>query len=113
MLDAGLPVGMSADATRVASYNPWVGLHWLVTGRTVGGLELCPPHHLLGPHEMVRLYTAGSAWFTVGWVEAENGKGGGGAESGLRAPAASVHAPTPRGGIRSARARRPRTARRR
>jgi hypothetical protein len=30
------------DATRVASYNPWVSLSWLVTGRTVGGLTLYP-----------------------------------------------------------------------
>jgi len=37
MLEAGIPVGMGTDATRVASYNPWVGLHWLVTGETVGG----------------------------------------------------------------------------
>ena len=30
-------VGAGTDATRVASYNPWVSLSWLVTGRTVGG----------------------------------------------------------------------------
>jgi hypothetical protein len=29
-----------SDATRVSSYNPWVSLYWLVTGRTVGGHEL-------------------------------------------------------------------------
>ena len=37
MLELGIPVGAGTDATRVASYNPWVALHWLVTGRTVGG----------------------------------------------------------------------------
>jgi hypothetical protein len=37
MLSAGVPVGGGSDATRVASYNPWVSLYWMVTGRTVGG----------------------------------------------------------------------------
>src|SRR4029077_20590279 len=35
MLRAGLPVGAGTDATRVASYNPFVSLYWLVTGKTV------------------------------------------------------------------------------
>ena len=29
----GVPVGAGTDATRVASYNPWVSLYWLVTGQ--------------------------------------------------------------------------------
>ena len=33
----GVPVGAGTDATRVASYNPWIALYWLVTGKTVGG----------------------------------------------------------------------------
>ena len=32
MLEMGVPVGLGTDATRVASYNPWVALSWLVTG---------------------------------------------------------------------------------
>ena len=35
----GIPVGAGTDATRVAIYNPWVSLSWLVTGRTVGGTD--------------------------------------------------------------------------
>ncbi len=31
MLEMGIPVGAGTDATRVASYNPWVSLYWLVT----------------------------------------------------------------------------------
>ena len=38
MLELGIPVGAGTDATRVASYNPWVSLYWLVTGKTVGGV---------------------------------------------------------------------------
>ena len=36
----GVKVSAGTDATRVASYNPWVSLAWLVTGTTVGGLRL-------------------------------------------------------------------------
>ena len=42
MLEMGMPVGAGTDATRVASYNPWVSLYWLVTGKTVGGASLYP-----------------------------------------------------------------------
>ncbi|MDR0843355.1 MAG: amidohydrolase, partial [Acidobacteriota bacterium] len=38
MLDLDIPVGAGTDATRVASYNPWVALYWLTTGRTVDGM---------------------------------------------------------------------------
>jgi len=40
MLEMGVPVGAGTDATRVASYNPWTALYWLVSGRTVGGMKL-------------------------------------------------------------------------
>src|SRR5580658_5704189 len=42
MLELGVPVGAGTDATRVASFNPFVSLYWLVSGKTVGGLELYP-----------------------------------------------------------------------
>jgi predicted amidohydrolase YtcJ len=64
MLAAGLPVGAGSDATRVASYNPWVALGWLVTGKTVGGTELQPEERRLDRTEALRLYTEGSAWFS-------------------------------------------------
>jgi hypothetical protein len=64
MLAAGVPVGLGTDATRVASYNPWVALEWLVAGTTVGGLVLTPPEHRLDRTQALRLLTAGSAWFS-------------------------------------------------
>ncbi|MBD9370074.1 amidohydrolase [Xanthomonas sp. XNM01] len=64
MLQAGVPVGAGTDATRVASYNPWVALSWLVTGRTVGGLALYGQENLLEREEALRLWTRGSAWFS-------------------------------------------------
>src|SRR4249919_2260464 len=42
MLEKGVKVSAGTDATRVASYNPWVSIAWLVTGRTVGGLRIYP-----------------------------------------------------------------------
>ena len=40
MLEMDIPVGAGTDATRVSSYNPWVSLYWLSSGKTVGGLQL-------------------------------------------------------------------------
>jgi len=64
LLDAGLPLGAGTDATRVSSYNPWVALAWLVSGRTVGGTLLAAPENRLSRAEALRLYTLGSAWFS-------------------------------------------------
>ena len=64
MLAMGVPVGAGTDATRVASYNPWVALYWLVTGKTVGGTSLYPEGNRLDRMEALRLYTVGSSWFS-------------------------------------------------
>lgn len=64
MLEMGLPVGAGTDATRVASYNPWVALYWLTTGKTVGGTALYGESNLLSREEALRLYTQGSSWFS-------------------------------------------------
>ena len=64
MLAMGLPVGVGTDATRVASYNPWVSIYWLVTGNTVGRTRLYTEANRLFRREALRLYTLGSAWFS-------------------------------------------------
>ena len=64
MLEMGVPVGAGTDATRVASYNPWVSLAWLTTGRTVGGTNLYPRANLLGREEALRLWTTANTWFS-------------------------------------------------
>jgi len=64
MLGAGIPVGAGTDATRVASFNPWVSLYWLTSGRTVGGLELYPEKNRLDRTRALELWTKGSAWFS-------------------------------------------------
>ncbi|MBT0664133.1 amidohydrolase [Geobacter pelophilus] len=64
MLNLGIPVGAGTDATRVSSYNPWVSLYWLVSGKTVGGLTLYDEKNRLDRNMALRLYTEGSAWFS-------------------------------------------------
>ncbi|MDA8428680.1 MAG: amidohydrolase [Geobacteraceae bacterium] len=64
MLNMGIPVGAGTDATRVSSYNPWVSLYWLVTGKTVGGLPLYDENNRLDRSTALRLYTEGSSWFS-------------------------------------------------
>ncbi|ADQ85763.1 amidohydrolase [Methylovorus sp. MP688] len=62
MLELGVPVGGGTDATRVASFNPWVSLYWLVTGKTLGGLALYGESNCLEREEALRLWTCGSAY---------------------------------------------------
>jgi predicted amidohydrolase YtcJ len=64
MLASGVPVGGGTDATRVASYDPWVSLYWLVSGRTLGGLKLYPAANRLDRRQALELWTRGSAWFS-------------------------------------------------
>ena len=64
MLDASIPVGGGTDATRVASYNPWMSLYWMVTGNTVGGYRMYAPDNLLDRETALRLWTVGSSWFS-------------------------------------------------
>jgi predicted amidohydrolase YtcJ len=64
MLAMGVPVGAGTAATRVSSYNPWLSLYWLVTGKTVGGTALYPEANRLDRMEALRLFTVGSSWFS-------------------------------------------------
>ena len=71
MLELGVPVGAGTDATRVSSYNPYLSLYWLITGKTIGGLNLYPKENQLDREEALKLYTIGSSWFST-----EDGKKG-------------------------------------
>jgi predicted amidohydrolase YtcJ len=64
MLEMGVPVGAGTDATRVASYNPFVSLYWMSTGKTMGGLSLYTENNRLTREEALRLYTQGSTWMS-------------------------------------------------
>jgi predicted amidohydrolase YtcJ len=64
MLEKGVKVSAGTDATRVASYNPWVSLAWLVTGKTVGGLRIYPQHNCLDRETGLRMWTENVTWFS-------------------------------------------------
>ena len=64
MLAMGARVSAGTDATRVASYNPWVSLAWLTTGRTVGGLRIYPQSNCLDRETALRMWTENVAWFS-------------------------------------------------
>ncbi|MBL8298663.1 MAG: amidohydrolase [Rhodanobacteraceae bacterium] len=70
LLDAGVPLGMGTDATR-SSFNPWLGLYFLVTGRTASGATLLAADNRLSREEALKIYSLGSAWFS----QEENKKG--------------------------------------
>lgn len=64
LLAMGLPVGAGTDATRVASYNPWICLYWLLTGRTVGGASMYARGDCLDRATALKLWTTANTWFS-------------------------------------------------
>ncbi|MEM9541551.1 MAG: amidohydrolase [Cyanobacteria bacterium P01_E01_bin.42] len=64
ILSMDVPVSGGTDGTRVASYNPWVGLYWLVSGKTVGGTTIYSENSRLDRMEALRTYTTAAAWFS-------------------------------------------------
>jgi hypothetical protein len=48
----------------VASYNPWVSLYWLVSGRTIGGWTMYPRQNRLDRTTALRLWTEANTWFS-------------------------------------------------
>ena len=64
MLQKGIRVSGGTDATRVASYNPWVSLAWLVTGKTVAGMRLYPQRNCLDRETALRMWTENVTWFS-------------------------------------------------
>jgi predicted amidohydrolase YtcJ len=64
MLAKGVKVSAGTDATRVASYNPWVSLAWLITGKTVGGMQLYPQRNCLDRETALRMWTENVSWFS-------------------------------------------------
>jgi len=63
LVDSGIPLAMSTDAFRAATFNPWVGLSWMVTGRSVSGSEVLAAENRLTRGEALKLFTSGGAWF--------------------------------------------------
>jgi predicted amidohydrolase YtcJ len=64
ILRKGVKTSAGTDATRVASYNPWVSLAWLVTGKTVGGMQIYPRQNCLDRETALRMWTENVTWFS-------------------------------------------------
>jgi len=60
----GVVVGAGTDAHRVASYNPFTALQWLLDSKTVGGVVMRGPEEIPSRLDALRFYTLGSAWFS-------------------------------------------------
>ena len=61
MLDAGLTVAAGSDATRAASYNPWLSLSWLVTGADISGRHIRTGRNLVDRATALAMYTSAGA----------------------------------------------------
>jgi len=59
MLELGLPVGLGTDGTRVASYNPWIALYWITTGKTIGGTQVMAKGNSIDRITALQLFTNG------------------------------------------------------
>ncbi|WP_205514016.1 amidohydrolase [Longitalea arenae] len=60
MLELGIPVGLGTDGTRVASYNPWMALYWITSGKTIGGTVVMAKESTLSRLAALQLITTGS-----------------------------------------------------
>jgi predicted amidohydrolase YtcJ len=62
-LKTGVAIGAGTDAHRVANYNPFVALRWMLDGKSASGVPLRGPEETPNRLEALRMYTSGSAWF--------------------------------------------------
>jgi predicted amidohydrolase YtcJ len=60
----GVPFALGTDGNRASSHNPWVGVQWLVTGKTQGGLRHAADRNLMSREEALRAYSAAGAWMS-------------------------------------------------
>jgi predicted amidohydrolase YtcJ len=63
LVDSGIPLAMTTDAFRAASFNPWVGISWMVSGKSVSGAEVLAKDNRLSRAEALGLFTRKAAWF--------------------------------------------------
>ncbi|GAB3046308.1 amidohydrolase [Stenotrophomonas tumulicola] len=63
LVDSGIPLAMTTDAFRAATFNPWVGISWMVSGKSVSGSEVLAKDNRLSRIEALALFTRGATWF--------------------------------------------------
>jgi Predicted metal-dependent hydrolase with the TIM-barrel fold len=71
LVDSGIPLAMTTDAFRATTFNPWVAISWVVSGKSVSGSEVLAENNRLSRVEALHLFTRGAAWFIN--AEAEMG----------------------------------------
>lgn len=62
-LKTGVAMSAGTDAHRVANYNPFIALRWMLDGKSAGGVSLRGPEETPDRLQALRMYTSGSAWF--------------------------------------------------
>ena len=72
LVESGIPLAMTTDAFRASSFNPWISISWMITGKSVSGSEILAKDNRLNRVEALKLFTSGPAWFQH--QEDENGK---------------------------------------
>ncbi len=63
LVDSGIPLAMTTDAFRASSFNPWIGIGWMVSGKSVSGTEILAKDNRLNRAEALGLFTRQAAWF--------------------------------------------------
>ncbi len=63
LVDSGIPLAMTTDAYRAATFNPWVGISWMVSGKSVSGSEVLARDNRLTRAEALGIFTRRPAWF--------------------------------------------------
>ena len=61
-LKVGVKMGAGTDAHRVADYNPFIALRWMLDGKTASGKKLRAANEIPSRMQALKLYTSGSAW---------------------------------------------------
>ena len=64
MMASGAPLAAGTDATRVSSYNPWLAIHFAVSGLGRGGDMIWAEANRLSREDALRHWTAAGAWFS-------------------------------------------------
>ena len=55
-------IGAGTDAHRVANYNPFIALQWMLDGKSASGIALRSAEEIPTREEALYMYTSGSAW---------------------------------------------------
>ena len=63
-IDSGLNVSAGSDGGNFYAINPWVSIHYFVTGRGQTGVQVMNPEFTVSLYQAIKMYTIGSAFDT-------------------------------------------------